>query len=138
MKLLSVNVSLPKDVTYKGKTVTTGIFKTPVEGRVKVRRLNLDGDGQADLVGHGGEFRAVLIGSARARTKRPPSSSIHSKTMSTGPGSWNETISNSGSSERTSPSRGCWMRTFKLATASTLGPRFSRSHSPAYPATSWL
>ena len=60
MKLLSVNVSLPKEVTYKGKTVRTGIFKKPVEGRIKVRRLNLDGDGQADLVGHGGEFRAVL------------------------------------------------------------------------------
>ena len=61
MKLLSVNVSLPKEATYKGKTVTTGIFKKPVEGRIKVRRLNLEGDGQADLVGHGGEFRAVLV-----------------------------------------------------------------------------
>ena len=61
MKLLSVNVSLPRNVTYKGRTVRTGIYKEPVEGRVKVARLNLEGDGQADLVGHGGEFRAVLV-----------------------------------------------------------------------------
>ena len=60
MKLLSVNVSLPKEVTHKGKTVRTGIFKEPVEGRINVRTLNLDGDRQADLVGHGGEMRAVL------------------------------------------------------------------------------
>ena len=61
MKLLSVNVSLPKDVIHKGKTVRTGIFKEPVEGRVAARTLNLAGDGQADLVGHGGEMRAVLV-----------------------------------------------------------------------------
>lgn len=61
MKLLSVNVSLPKEINFKGKTIRTGIFKDPVPGRVKVRRLNIDGDGQADLVGHGGEFRAVYI-----------------------------------------------------------------------------
>ncbi len=61
MKLLSVNVSLPKEITFKGKTVRTGIFKVPVEGRVKVKALNIDGDGQADLIGHGGEFRAVYV-----------------------------------------------------------------------------
>lgn len=61
MKLLSVNVSRPKEVTHKGKTVRTGIFKEPVEGRVVARTLNLDGDGQADLVAHGGEMRAVLV-----------------------------------------------------------------------------
>ena len=61
MKLLSVNVSLPKDVAHKGKMVRTGIFKKPVEGRIMARTLNLDGDGQADLVGHGGEMRAVLV-----------------------------------------------------------------------------
>lgn len=59
MKLLSVNVSLPKEVEFKGKTVRTGIFKEPVQGRVGVKKLNIDGDGQADLVGHGGEIRAV-------------------------------------------------------------------------------
>ncbi len=61
MKLLSVNVLLPKEVPYKGKTVTTGIFKEPVRGRVKVNTLNIEGDGQADLIGHGGEFRAVYV-----------------------------------------------------------------------------
>ncbi len=60
-KLLSVNVSLPKEIEYKGKVVTTGIFKEPVQGTVKVRTLNIDGDGQADLIGHGGEMRAVYV-----------------------------------------------------------------------------
>ncbi|MDA9981453.1 MOSC domain-containing protein [Gammaproteobacteria bacterium] len=59
MKLLSVNLSLPKEIAHEGKTVSTGIFKKPVEGRVKLCRLNLEGDGQADLWGHGGAFRAV-------------------------------------------------------------------------------
>ena len=59
MKLLSVNVSLPKEVPYKGKTVRTGIFKEAAQGRVKLGGLNLDGDGQADLVGHGGIYKAV-------------------------------------------------------------------------------
>jgi ferredoxin-NADP reductase/MOSC domain-containing protein YiiM len=60
-RLLSVNVSLPKEITHKGKTVTTGIFKEPVKGRIKVNTLNLEGDGQADLIGHGGIFRAVYV-----------------------------------------------------------------------------
>ena len=59
MSLESVNVSMPKEVAHDGKTVTTGIFKERVEGRVALRRLNLEGDGQADLWGHGGAFRAV-------------------------------------------------------------------------------
>ncbi len=59
MKILSVNVSLPREITHNGKAVTTGIFKEPVEGRVMLRTLNLDGDGQADLVGHGGIYRAA-------------------------------------------------------------------------------
>ncbi len=61
MTLKSVNVSMPKDVVHNGKAVTTGIFKEPVEGRVRLRRLNLEGDGQADLWGHGGAFRAVYV-----------------------------------------------------------------------------
>ncbi len=60
-RLLSVNVSLPKEITHKGKKITTGIFKEPVEGRVKVNKLNLEGDGQADLIGHGGTFRAINV-----------------------------------------------------------------------------
>jgi ferredoxin-NADP reductase/MOSC domain-containing protein YiiM/ferredoxin len=60
-RLLSVNVGLPRDVAWKGRTVHTGIWKAPVDGRCQVRRLNLDGDGQGDLAGHGGEQRAVFV-----------------------------------------------------------------------------
>jgi MOSC domain-containing protein YiiM len=61
MKLISVNVSLPKDIEYNGRIVRTGIFKEPVGERVMLRALNLDGDGQADLVGHGGTYKAVYV-----------------------------------------------------------------------------
>lgn len=61
MKLLSVNVSLPKEVTHGRGTVETGIFKLPVTGRLMLRKLNLDGDGQADLMNHGGPHRAVYV-----------------------------------------------------------------------------
>ena len=60
-KLVSVNVGLPKDVEWNGHTVHTGSWKTPVTGPRRVRRLNIDGDGQGDLGGHGGENRAVLV-----------------------------------------------------------------------------
>ena len=60
-RLVSVNVGMPKNVQWRGKTVYTGIWKTPVEGPVMVRRLNIDGDGQGDLAGHGGEQRAVMV-----------------------------------------------------------------------------
>jgi ferredoxin-NADP reductase/MOSC domain-containing protein YiiM len=60
-RLLSVNVGLPRDVTWQGRTIHTGIWKAPVEGPCMVRRLNLDGDGQGDLAGHGGEHRAVFV-----------------------------------------------------------------------------
>jgi MOSC domain-containing protein YiiM len=59
MKLVSVNVGLPREVTWHGNIVTTAIFKQPVEGRVALRKLNLDGDRQADLTVHGGEHKAV-------------------------------------------------------------------------------
>ena len=59
--LLSVNVGMPKDVPWHGKTVHTGIWKEPVTGPQMVRRLNIDGDGQGDTQGHGGEQRAVLV-----------------------------------------------------------------------------
>jgi MOSC domain-containing protein YiiM len=61
MKIVSVNVGLPREVIWKGKRVTTGIFKEPVTGRVMIRRLNLDGDRQADLSVHGGPSKAVYI-----------------------------------------------------------------------------
>ncbi len=60
MKLISVNVSLPKDVPYLGRTITTGIFKEPVRGRVMVRRLNIDGDDQADRRVHGVGFDMAI------------------------------------------------------------------------------
>ena len=59
--LVSVNVGMPKDVPWQGKTVHTGVWKYPVHGPAMVRRLNIDGDGQGDLAGHGGEQRAVLV-----------------------------------------------------------------------------
>ena len=55
--LVSVNVGMPKDVSWQGKTVYTGVWKRPVDGAAMVRRLNIDGDGQGDLGGHGGEQR---------------------------------------------------------------------------------
>ena len=55
MKLVSLNVGLPREVTWRGIKVTTGIYKQPVAARVALRRLNLDGDRQADLTVHGGE-----------------------------------------------------------------------------------
>jgi len=60
-RLLSVNVGLPRDVTWSGKTVRTGIWKSPVQGRRMVRKLNIVGDGQGDLAGHGGEQRTVFV-----------------------------------------------------------------------------
>jgi ferredoxin-NADP reductase/MOSC domain-containing protein YiiM len=60
-RLLSVNVGLPRDVTWQGKTVHTAVWKAPVQGRRMVRQLNVDGDGQGDLAGHGGEQRAVFV-----------------------------------------------------------------------------
>ncbi|HET6977439.1 MAG TPA: MOSC and FAD-binding oxidoreductase domain-containing protein [Pyrinomonadaceae bacterium] len=60
-RLLSVNVGLPKDVIWNGKTVRTAVWKSPVSDRRMVRKLNIDGDGQGDLEGHGGEHRAVFV-----------------------------------------------------------------------------
>jgi len=60
-RLLSVNVGLPRDIAWRGKTVHTAIWKDPVQSRRMVRRLNIDGDGQGDLQGHGGEHRAVFV-----------------------------------------------------------------------------
>jgi ferredoxin-NADP reductase/MOSC domain-containing protein YiiM len=60
-RLLSINVGLPRDIPWKGRTVHTAIWKDPVPGRCRVGRLNVDGDGQGDLAGHGGEQRAVYV-----------------------------------------------------------------------------
>ncbi len=61
MQLISVNVGLPREVIWKDRIVTTGIFKEPISGRAKVRRLNIEGDGQADLTVHGGAEKAVYV-----------------------------------------------------------------------------
>lgn len=61
MKLISLNVGLPRNVEWHGKTISTGIFKEPVSSRIALRKLNLDGDRQADLTVHGGEFKAVYF-----------------------------------------------------------------------------
>lgn len=60
-RLLSVNVGLPRDIEWKGRTVRTGIWKNPVHGRCRANKLNLEGDGQGDLAGHGGEQRAIFV-----------------------------------------------------------------------------
>jgi len=60
-RLLSLNVGLPRDITWNGKAVRTAVWKSPVEERRMARRLNIDGDAQADLAGHGGEQRAVFV-----------------------------------------------------------------------------
>ncbi|MFZ0867040.1 MAG: MOSC domain-containing protein [Candidatus Sulfotelmatobacter sp.] len=59
MRLISLNVARPRLTVYKGATINTGIFKQPVSGRIALRRLNLDGDQQADLTVHGGPYKAV-------------------------------------------------------------------------------
>jgi MOSC domain-containing protein YiiM len=61
MKLVSINVGLPREVQWNGKTVLTSIFKAPLAGRVKVGRLNLEGDRQSDLNAHGGADKAVYV-----------------------------------------------------------------------------
>lgn len=61
MKIISVNVGLPCNVEWKGKTVTIGIYKDPLRGSVNVRTVNLEGDGQADLSVHGGRLKAVYV-----------------------------------------------------------------------------
>src|SRR6516225_706736 len=60
-RVLSVNVGLPRDIAWKGRTVHTGIWKSAISGPCRVGRLNLEGDGQGDLAGHGGEHRAVFV-----------------------------------------------------------------------------
>jgi len=60
-RLVSVNIGVPREITWRGKTIRTGIWKSRVVGCVIVRKLNIDGDGQGDLAGHGGVNRAVMV-----------------------------------------------------------------------------
>jgi MOSC domain-containing protein YiiM len=59
MKIISINIGLPREVSWQGKIVSTGIFKSPVDGSIRLRTLNLDGDGQGDLSVHGGVTKSV-------------------------------------------------------------------------------
>src|SRR5947208_17010111 len=86
--LLSVNVGLPKDVSWQGRLVFTAVFKDPVPDSRRVGRLNVDGDGQGDLAGHGGEQRAVFV--------------YRSTRIGTGNASLDDTTSCTDSSARTS------------------------------------
>ena len=97
-RLLSVNVGLPRDVAWRGKTVHTGIWKTPVKGRRIVRRLNIDGDGK-------GIWRGMAASIGR---------SLYTRSIRTGIGkpSSVEAISAMASSGRISPSTGCPMARF--------------------------
>lgn len=61
MEILSINVSMGSKIAYQGKKLTTGIFKEPVNSRLMLRRLNLDGDAQSDLINHGGIYKAVYV-----------------------------------------------------------------------------
>lgn len=61
MKLLSINVGLPKEVFHEGRMIRSGIFKSPVEGPVRVNALNIEGDQQADLTVHGGPSKAIYV-----------------------------------------------------------------------------
>jgi hypothetical protein len=106
-RLLSVNVGLPRDVAWRGKTVHTAVWKTPVQGRRVARRLNIDGDGQGDLAGHGGEHRAVFVYQIGSYSIGKPSSV--------------EAISAMGNSGRISPSTGCPMARCALGTAIASG-----------------
>lgn len=72
---VSVNVGLAKDIPWRGRVVHTVVWKTPVNGCVMLRRLNIDGDGQADLGGHGGEHRAVMLYQFAQRFRVPGCSS---------------------------------------------------------------
>ena len=120
-RLLSLNVGLPRDVSWQGRTVHTGIWKEPVQGPRMVRRLNVDGDGQGDLAGHGGEHRAVFvyqIDSYRYWRKQ-----------------LDRTISLTGSSVRTSLSKASPDDEVCIGDRYRVGPRCSRSPSPGLPAT---
>ena len=119
--LLSVNVGLPKDVSWQGRTVFTGVFKDPVAGPRRVRRLNVDGDGQGDLAGHGGEQRAVFV--YQMDSYRHWEREL------------GETTSSMDSSARTSPWKDSATTRCASAIATRSAARSSRSRNLASPVT---
>ena len=119
-RLLSVNVGLPRDIEWRGRTVHTGVWKDPVQGRCRVGRLNLDGDGQGDLAGHGGEQRAVFV--YQIESYRYWQEQLDGPTLST------------DNSARTSRSKACLTMASISATAIGSAARCSRSRSLGSPA----
>jgi len=111
-RLLSVNVGLPREIEWRGRTVRTAIWKEPVQGRRRVKRLNVEGDGQADLGGHGGEQRAVFV--YQVESYRYWAEQLGRRDLT------------HGSSARISLSRGCRMTRCASATATGSGPLCSR------------
>src|SRR5579863_1934124 len=122
-RLLSVNVGLPRDIEWQGKTVHTAVWKTPVHGRRVTRRLNVDGDGQGDLAGHGGEQRAVFVYQIESYRY------------------WQDQLGRddftSASSGRTSPCRDWPTTRCASVTATGSARRSSRSPSRGSPASGW-
>ena len=119
--LLSVNVGLPKDVSWQGRTVFTGVTRSRSGGLRVVRRLNIDGDGQGDLGGHGGEQRAVFV--YQLDSYRYWERELGRDDFVLGQFGENFTIED-------------WPTTRSAsATATGSGPRSSKSPSPASPAT---
>ena len=119
--LVSVNVGMPKDVPWQGKTVFTGVFKDSVSGPRRVRKLNVDGDGQGDLAGHGGE--------------RGPCSSTRWTPTATGKESSAETTSSTDSLARTSRSKDRATTRSALVTVTGSARASSKSRNLASPAT---
>ena len=111
-RLLSVNVGLPREVTWNGKTVRTSVWKFPVAGRPMVRKLNIDGDAQADLAGHGGEHRAVFV--------------YRWTPIITGSAFWAAATSVLASSEKTSRLRGSRITRLASAIDTGLATRYSK------------
>ena len=115
-----MNVGLPRDIEWKGRLVHTAIWKTPVRGRCRVGVLNLDGDGQGDLAGHGGEQRAVFV--YQIESYRYWQEQLGRTDLST------------DSSARTSRSKDCRTMPYASATVTRLAARCSKSRNLALPA----
>ena len=117
MRLLSVNVGVPRRISWNGREVTTAIFKDPVQGPRRVGRINIEGDDQADRLAHGGEHRAVFVYQIEAYRY------------------WQEqlgaTTSHTASSGRTSRSRGCPTTRCAWGTTTASAAPCSRSPNPA-------
>src|SRR5437588_1925605 len=123
MKIISVNVGLPREVVWKGMTVQTGIFKDPVDKPVTISKLNLTGDQQADLTVHGGSEKAVYAYPAEHYE-------YWRKQLSGVSLSW-------GAFGENVTTAGLWEDSFTLGTFSGSGLPFFRLPSPACPVTNF-